>query len=329
MKPYYETENGKLYCGDILEIMKFLPDKSINAVITSPPYWQLRDYGYPEQWGLESTFQEYLEHLWQMMDEVYRVLKDDGTCWINLGDTYARGTRGKDGTNHTVMKKSKEHHIEPLTKPDYDGRDKCLLLIPHRFAIECINNGWIVRNDIIWAKRNGMPEPVNDRFAKKHEYFFFMVKSQKYYFDLESIRDKCKPLNRWGGKKLIAKGVSEWDKGSKQNSYRSRDMQPNNGMKNPGDVSDFWDIPTKPSSKKHYATYNFDLIDKCIIAGCPKGGTILDPFNGSGTTTLRAEQLDRKWIGIDGSEEYSKIAKEAIENERVQLKLKFIGGYYA
>jgi site-specific DNA-methyltransferase (cytosine-N4-specific) len=317
MKPYYETENGKLFCGDILEGFKAIPDNSVNCVITSPPYWQLRDYGYPEQWGLEPTFQEYLSHLWQMMDEIWRVLKDDGTVWINLGDTYSAS--GGQGNQHKQAKVF--GNFSPHKTPGMPN--KCLLLIPHRFAIGCIDHGWIMRNDITWAKRNGMPEPVNDRFAKKHEYFFFMVKSQKYYFDLESIRDKCKPLNRWGGKKLIAKGVSEWDKGSKQNSYRSRDMQPNNGMKNPGDVSDFWDIPTKPSSKKHYATYNFDLIDKCIIAGCPKGGTILDPFNGSGTTTLRAEQLDRKWIGIDGSEEYSKIAKEAIENERVQLKLNY------
>jgi DNA modification methylase len=335
MKPYYETENGKLYCGDILEIMKFLPDKSINAVITSPPYWQLRDYGYPEQWGLESTFQEYLEHLWQMMDEVYRVLKDDGTCWINLGDTYARGTRGKDGTNHTVMKKSKEHHIEPLTKPDYDGRDKCLLLIPHRFAIECINNGWIVRNDIIWAKRNGMPESVTDRFSKKHEYFFFMVKNQKYYFDLDGVRDKHKTkINRNKNRKnedyeKATRNInSNMTKGGLTRTTAGLNLKTakekmNSKGKNPGDVSDFWDIPTKPSSKKHYATYNFNLIDKCIIGGCPEGGVILDPFNGTGTTTLRAEQLNRKWIGIDGSLEYNKIAKERIEQERAQLKIKF------
>jgi len=227
------------------------------------------------------------------------------------------------------------------------------LLIPHRFAIGCIDHGWIMRNDIIWAKRNGMPESVTDRFTKKHEYFFLMAKNQKYYFDLDGIRDKHKQVSI----ERQLRGTSEdnkWVNGaSGQTPHNLSQPRPNrttkikkdqsemfgspraryhregytgllkNKGKNPGDVSDFWDIPTKPSSKKHYATYNFDLIDKCIIAGCPKGGTILDPFNGSGTTTLRAEQLDRKWIGIDGSEEYSKIAKKAIENERVQLKLNY------
>ena len=296
----------------------------------------MRDYGYPEQWGLEPTFHEYLEHLWSLMDEIWRVLRDDGTVWINLGDTYARGSRGKDGTNHTVIKKSKEHHIEPNTKPDYQGMDKCLLLIPHRFGIGCIDRGWIMRNDIIWAKRNGMPESCRDRFSKKHEYLFFMVKSQKYYFDLDGVRGK---LNIDSVKREL-RGNREGTK------YGSEDGRPNgvhaNTMsksriykgyseldavmlskkgKNPGSVSDFWDIPTKPSKKKHYATFNTQLIDKPIIAGCPEGGVILDPFNGTGTTTLRAEQLRRNWIGIDGSEEYCEIAKARIENERKQLTI--------
>jgi DNA modification methylase len=160
-----------------------------------------------------------------------------------------------------------------------------------------------------------MPESVTDRFSKKHEYFFFMVKQQKYYFDLDGVREKhiippngrCFGNNQSSGKEIRG----EWNP-----------QNPNLG-KNPGDVSDFWDIPTKPSSKKHYATYNFNLIDKCIIGGCPEGGVILDPFNGTGTTTLRAEQLNRKWIGIDGSLEYNKIAKERIKNEQEQLKIKF------
>jgi DNA modification methylase len=154
-------EINKIYKESCLETLKKMPNEFIDCVITSPPYWQLRDYGYPEQWGLEPTYEEYLDRLWQLMDEIYRVLKPSGTCWINLGDTYARN-------------------------------NKCLLLIPHRFAIGCIERGWILRNDIIWGKRNAMPESVTDRFSKKHEYIFFMVKSEKYFFDLDSIRDKVK-----------------------------------------------------------------------------------------------------------------------------------------
>lgn len=314
MKEYYQTENGKLFCCDILEGFKAIPDNSVNCVITSPPYWQLRDYGYPEQWGLEPTFQEYLSHLWRMMDEIWRVLVDDGTCWINLGDSY---------NNHSWANKNK-FDKKRYGNGEWCGRggskelpNKCLALIPHRFAIGCIDRGWIMRNDIIWAKRNGMPESVTDRFSKKHEYFFFMAKNQKYYFDLDGIRERHKTNCKRSTRKML-----ETAKFGENSCFNGGSDYHENG-RNPGDVSDFWDIPTKPSSKKHYATYNFDLIDKCIIAGCPKGGVILDPFNGSGTTTLRAEQLDRKWIGIDGSEEYSKIAKEAIENERVQLKLNY------
>ena len=157
-------ETNKIYCENNLDTLKKMSDNSIDCVITSPPYWQLRDYGYDGQWGLEPTFNEYLENLWSMMDEIYRVLKETGTVWINLGDTYERAT-------------------------------KCLLLIPHRFAIGCIDRGWILRNDIVWAKPNGMPESCKDRFTKKHEYFFFMVKSEKYYFDLDAIRDPIKEVS--------------------------------------------------------------------------------------------------------------------------------------
>jgi len=328
MKLCYTNKNGKLYFCDILTGLKTLPDKSVNSVITSPPYWQLRDYGFPDQWGLEPTYQEYLEHLWQMMDEIWRVLRDDGTCWINLGDCYSGSGNGswnakieqigKQKRKTTETGRTPQAYLAPGTgKANTNLPSKCLLLIPHRFAIGCIDRGWIMRNDIIWAKRNGMPESCRDRFSKKHEYFFFMVKQQKYYFDLDGVRDKTTTVEKRAER--IIYNSSKEDITNKTNTF----IPPNPNGKNPGDVSDFWDIPTKPSSKKHYATYNFDLIDKCIIAGCPEGGTILDPFNGTGTTTLRADQLNRKWIGIDGSEEYSKIAKKSMENEFNQIKLEF------
>ena len=311
-------ETNIVYNEPCLETCKRLPNESVDCVITSPPYWQLRDYGYPEQWGLEPTFNEYLEHLWTLMDEIYRILKPSGTVWINLGDTYARGTRKKDGTNHTVIKTSKEHHIEPNSKPNYGGLDKCLLLIPHRFAIGCIERGWIVRNDIIWAKRNGMPESVTDRFSKKHEYFFFMVKSEKYFFDLDAIRDKhiwADKDNRADGKRHISNGLSQ------EGNYSTNAVCYNSKGKNPGSVSDFWDIPTKPNKDKHYAQYSDSLISKPIIAGCPEGGIIYDPFMGSGSTADAAIRANRKFIGSEASKEYYDLCSKRIGWQLRQLNL--------
>jgi DNA modification methylase len=259
-------EKNKIYNEPCLDTLRKMPDNFLDCVISSPPYWQLRDYGYDGQWGLEPTFQEYLEHLWEMMDEIHRVLKPTGTCWINLGDTYARGSRAKYAHSNQSLRSKHEQLIEPNTKPNYEGLDKCLILIPHRFAIGCIDRGWIVRNDIIWAKRNGMPESVTDRFSKKHEYFFFMVKSEKYYFDLDAIRDKHSQIDSRGYRRIKYEG-----KGNPNNFSGDVDfLGQNPNGKNPGSVSDFWDIPTKPSSSQHYATYNDNLLKKPILSGCPE-----------------------------------------------------------
>ena len=314
--------------------LKTFPDNSINCVITSPPYWQLRDYGFTEQWGLEPTYQEYLDHLWSLMDEIWRVLKDDGTVWVNLGDTYGSA----QSKNNKVYGNNEFNTGRPSRKainiPKRRAiKEKSLLLIPHRFAIGCMERGWIIRNDIIWAKTNGMPESVTDRFTKKHEYFFFMVKNKNYYFDLDMIRDK-----------VSIESVMRGLRGSRENNkYAESDHKPDgvhantmnkkraykgyselnvvmlsaNG-KNPGDVSDFWDIPTSSSNKKHYAVFNNKLIDKPIIAGCPEGGIILDPFCGTGTTLIRAKQLMRNVIGIDGNKNFCKIAENELLEELSQ-----------
>lgn len=408
-----------------------MPDNFLDCVITSPPYWQLRDYGYDGQWGLEPTYQEYLEHLWEMMDEIYRVLKPTGTVWINLGDTYARGDRNKNATNDSLRNSKKI--IEPNSKPNYGGLNKCLLLIPHRFAIGCIDRGWILRNDIIWAKPNGMPESCTDRFSKKHEYFFFMVKSEKYYFNLDSIRDPIKEVSLERYKYNLTGqegGLSNNFKGNKshlipQTKYQTIDIEkehrqgmhqnrgeniiekrPNlptqnefisfmkkriklnilidsvdipkttiehwfrndtkgfsfpsvehwniikelldnwddefelmdfkmtnvifetddinknsNKGKNPGDVSDFWAITTKPSSNEHYASYNDELIRKPILAGCPENGIIYDPFMGTGSTAESCLRSNRKYIGSEMSERYIEIANKRLEPFIKQTKL--------
>jgi DNA modification methylase len=274
----------KIYNCDIMEGFKKLDDNSVDCVITSPPYWQLRDYGFDGQWGLEPTFQEYLEHLWEMMDEIYRVLKDTGTVWINLGDTYSTKSGGLN-TGSTGSRIG-EYLNGMVIKQPSDLKPKSLLLIPHRFAIGCYDRGWTIRNDIIWAKRNGMPESVRDRFSKKHEYIFLMTKKPRgYYFDLDSIRDE----------------------------HMTTSLNPKG--KNPGDVSDFWNITIKGNRSSHLASYNSELIDKPIIAGCPVGGVVLDPFSGTGTTLVRASQLGRKYIGFEASAQFFKITKENVNTE--------------
>lgn len=318
-------EFNKIYNEPCLETVKRMPDNYLDCVITSPPYWQLRDYGYPEQWGLEPTFNEYLEHLWQLMDEIYRALKPNGTVWVNLGDSYstqygtnaalARGKNYESESTYLTNRGESKNLIKPKNMPN-----KCLLLIPDRFAIGCIDRGWIVRNDIVWAKRNGMPESVTDRFSKKHEYFFFMVKSEKYYFDLDAVRSKHIHANdkRNDGERHIYK---EGVKSLNNDMLATNAVSFNPLGKNPGSVSDFWDIPTKPSSNEHYAAYNDELIKKPILAGCPEGGIIYDPFMGTGSTAESALRANRKFIGSEMSEKYIDIANKRLHSYLSQSTL--------
>lgn len=311
-------ELNKIYKESCLDTLKRMPDSFLDCVITSPPYWQLRDYGYSGQWGLESTFQKYLDNLWSMMDLIYQKLKPTGTVWVNLGDTYMGGISGQGGNcgKHTIDNAGiKGTRFIGNKKKGLPNKSLCL--IPHRFAIGCIDRDWIIRNDIIWAKRNGMPESVTDRFSKKHEYFFYMVKSEKYYFDLDSIRDKAKTTDisnngKWSGdRNLTISPISE------KNTLGGV----NTNGKNPGSVSDFWDIPTKPSSEKHYASYNDSLLLKPMLAGCPEYGIVYDPFMGTGSTAEVALRSKRKFIGSEMSSEYCKIAEKRLEPYLLQTNL--------
>lgn len=368
-------ELNKIYQEPCNTTLSKMPDKFLDSVVCSPPYWQLRDYGYPEQWGLEPTYHEYLEHLWSMMDLIWLKLKDCGTVWINLGDTYG-SFRGKSGTKPDSFERAsgkKENDKHVTDRPSFMRAEfnKCLLLLPHRFAIGCIDRGWIMRNDCIWAKRNGMPESVTDRFSKKHEYFFFMVKNEKYYFDLDAIRDKHKQVSI----ERMQRGISEdnkWVNGANgQTPHNLSQPRPNvttkipkeqaemfgsprarqhrniegnmteNGLtrttaglslksaeekqnpngKNPGSVSDFWDIPTKPSSEKHYASYNDALLRKPILAGCPENGIVYDPFTGTGSTAEVCLRSKRNFIGSEMSKEYCDIAEKRLSPYLQQIEL--------
>ncbi len=316
------TELNKIINADVIDGLKSLEDNSIDCIITSPPYYQLRDYGFSEQWGLEKTYQEYLDKMISFMAECKRVIKSTGSIWINLGDTYGTisGNMKQGNVNENKIKYS--GNIENYTKPE--NMEKCLMLIPHRFAIRCIDElGLILRNDIIWAKPNGMPESVTDRFSKKHEFFFFFVKSKKYYFDLDGVRmiSTSNPIRKLHPGQLETMGNAGLPE-KKGNVIRNREAMYNNpNGKNPGDVADFWDITTKGSSEKHYAIFNSELIDKPIVAGSPEGGIVLDPFAGTGTTLIRALELGRSVIGIEGKKEYSDIATKRIGKELIKIKM--------
>ena len=206
---------NQIICGDCLDELKKIPDESVDMVMTSPPYWALRDYGVEGQLGLEPTFQEYINRLCDIFDEVKRVLKKEGTCWVNMGDTYANSgglsnsapdraggkPKGTRGTQPSAIAKG------GYERPDSGTISKCLLQIPSRFAIEMTNRGWILRNSIVWWKPNCMPSSVKDRFTVDYEMLFFFTKSKKYYFETQ-YEPYTEPMNRWGGDVLKANGES-------------------------------------------------------------------------------------------------------------------------
>jgi site-specific DNA-methyltransferase (adenine-specific) len=295
---------NKIILGDCLEVMKDIPDKSIDMVLTSPPYWALRDYGVDGQLGQEKTFQEYITKLCDIFDECKRILKDGGTCWANIGDTYG-GTGDKKDRKDPKYKEGRNGQIKAINK---SATAKSLCQIPSRFAIEMTNRGWILRNEIIWHKPNAMPSPVKDRFTVDFEKVFFFTKSKKYFFE-QQFDEYAKPMNRWGGEELKADGKSEWDNGTGQDTYRTRNFRPYEKGKNKRTV---WSINTKPSKEPHFASYPEALIDPMIKAGCPVGGVVLDPFFGIGTTGIVAKKNNRNYIGIEISPEYIEIIKKRL-----------------
>lgn len=302
--------------GDCLEVLKTLPDESVDMVMTSPPYWALRDYGVEGQLGLEPTFQEYINKLCDIFDEVKRVLKKEGTCWVNMGDTYG-GSGAGTWQNKPEGVKQKEVYTLPYGKSSCSkirgtSLDKCLLQIPSRFSIEMCNRGWILRNEIIWHKPNCMPSSVKDRFTVDFEKIFFFTKSKKYYFETqyeESIwYDKDKRAIT-GGITKSGKSVSE--QGNQYAINKSGSFNKEKGKRNKRSV---WRITTKPYKEAHFATYPEALCETPIKAGCPVGGIVLDPFFGAGTTGLVAKKQGKNFIGIELSEEYIKIAEARIKS---------------
>ena len=263
--------------GNSLEKLKELKSESVQCIVTSPPYWGLRDYDNDEQLGQETTPEAFVSNLADIFEEGKRVLRDDGTAWINIGDTYfgAKGGAWVGDNSITTEETGSEYRIKKKAPPKHKYlKIKDLSGVPWKFAIEMQKRGWYLRQDIIWHKPVPMPESVNDRLQKSHEHIFLFSKKKNYYFDAMAI---AKPSI--DGDKLVR-------------------------------LQDVWTIPTSNYQGAHFAVFPTKLPELCIKAGTKKGDVVLDPFMGSGTTAYVAQELSRKWIGIELNPEYVKIIKE-------------------
>jgi DNA modification methylase len=331
MKQLNNYRKDEIIHGDALEVLKTLPDKSIDMCMTSPPYWALRDYGVDGQLGLEKTFGEYINNLCDIFDEVKKVLRDEGTCWVNLGDCYAGNMGKKSGWTDNKLGFEREEAIEKgvcLTNKiriEHQLPQKCLVGIPMRFAIEMINRGWILRNTIIWHKPNCMPSSVKDRFTVNFEYIFFFVKNKKYWFKTQyepQKTDEYKTTATIKEYKGNYKGgeITSNEKGKsplahyKNGEYVNGFYNSNGLGRNKRAV---WTITTKPFKEAHFATYPEKLCEVPIKAGCPKGGIVLDPFFGAGTTGLVAKQQGRNYLGIELNPKYIEIAQARINKHKL------------
>jgi len=310
--------------------MKYLESESINCCVTSPPYWNLRDYKVDEQIGLEENLNLYVQKLVEVFREVRRVLRPDGTLWLNLGDSYSGSWRGMNDTKTSNKgNKASRDVLKKCVIPE-GLKEKDLCGVPWRVAFALQNDGWYLRQDIIWAKNNPMPESVRDRCTKSHEYIFLLSKSAHYYFDAEAIAEPVtestvKRLSqnielqtgssrvprkdngnmkavapRYGGKKYTT-NPEVFNRTKSGNAYEFRPMRNKRSV---------WTVSTQPFKEAHFATYPPKLIEPCILAGCPHGGVVLDPFMGSGTTAMVALQLRRNFIGFELNPDYIEIAKK-------------------
>lgn len=275
---------SKVICGDAAEVLKTLPHNSVNMCVTSPPYYGLRDYGEDGQIGLEHAPQEYVSRLVQVFDEVKRVLADDGTLWLNIGDTYSNKSNG------TVKQKD-------------------LIGIPWMLAFALRERGWYLRSDIIWYKKNRLPEGVKDRLTKCHEHIFLLAKSPKYYFDYKAIQEPLKEVSKARykrGRSANSKYVGQQSITQVRENFSDFDQE----FRRKRDV---WEVATNTyKMDEHFAMFPEKLIEPCILAGSREGGVVLDPFFGSGTTGAVAKRLGREYIGIDLNPRYIEKAEMRI-----------------
>lgn len=306
---------SKIICGNAAEALKTLPQGSVDMCVTSPPYYGLRDYGEQRQIGIEQTPDEYIARLLEVFDEVYRVLKPDGTLWLNIGDSYAGSGKGPmslqvtgNGKNKELY--NKESRIYEVPKK-WDGiKPKDLIGIPWMLAFALRARGWYLRSDIIWYKTNCLPESAKDRPTKTYEHIFLLAKSRNYYFDYKAIQEPIKEVSRERykrGRSANSKYVGQQGITQVREDFSDFDQQ----FRRKRDV---WEVSTNTyKMDEHFAMFPERLIEPCILAGSKEGGVVLDPFFGSGTTGAVAKRFGRDFIGIDLNARYLEKAKERID----------------
>jgi DNA modification methylase len=297
--------------GDVRDRLEELPAGSVRTCVTSPPYFGLRDYGEANQIGLEKTPEAYVAEMVAVFREVWRVLADDGTLWLNIGDSYFphNGSRGNKTPAGDSLR-GRDNEYQPAPKINAEGlKGKDLIGIPWRVAFALQADGWYLRSDIIWHKPNPMPESVTDRPTKSHEYLFLLTKNAKYYYDHEAIKEPT--VTDTTGQSIRFGGTKYGDSDDPKHATKSGNVYEDSGKRNKRDV---WTIATKPFKGTHFAVMPEALVEPCILAGSAEGDTVLDPFTGSGTVAVVANRHGRNFVGTELNPEYAEIAKERIIN---------------
>jgi DNA modification methylase len=302
--------NYRIIQGDCREALKQIDAGSVHTCVTSPPYFGLRDYGGGEgEIGSEQEVQEYVDAMVDVFREVRRCLRDDGTLWLNLGDSYM-AQKNVAPPPQTIGGQRDMPTFIPGNRREQKGlKHKDLIGIPWRVAFALQADGWWLRQDIIWSKPNPMPESVEDRCTKSHEYIFLLSKKAHYYYNHEAIKEPTADL----GKTNIRFGGNKYgDSTDPKHATKSGNLYTDTGLKNKRSV---WVVNTKGYKGAHFAVYPKKLIEPCVLAGCPEGGTVLDPFTGSGTTAIVALENNRNFVGTELNPEYIKIAENRIKEE--------------
>lgn len=305
VEPYYRDDQVTLHLGDSLEVLRTLPDESVNCVVTSPPYFGLRDYGVPGQYGIEETSAAYVETMRAVFLEVRRVLAEDGTLWLNLGDTYS--SKANAGSSVSRTRRRDRAEAQPVRhNTTADAPYKSLLMIPERVVLELIGAGWILRNKVVWPKTNPLPESVTDRLSSSWEPIYMLSRSAKYWFDVDAVKqpatgltpgNKAFDYGARGGMGIQAAHRFGGNAGSTLSEPRTERR-----------LTDVWSMATASFPDAHFAVFPKELVRRCVLAGCKPGGVVLDPFSGSGTTGAVALRSGRRYVGIDLSEEYLELS---------------------
>ena len=319
-------DQHRILVGDCIDMMRTLPDQSVHTCITSPPYFGLRDYGVDGQIGLEASPREFIESLVAVFREVRRVLRDDGTLWVNLGDSYASiaggyAPEGSAGKHDTVSKATRGAVLRGRRRAPPDGlKQKDLMGMPWRLAIALQDDGWYLRQDIIWHKPNPMPESIKDRCTKAHEYVFLLSKGPRYYFDQSAIREpaRAQAAPESASRRNSFARQTKYTEGEHGQTGQHREARADVLYDETRNKRSVWTVATASFKGAHFATFPPDLVRPCVLAGAPRGGLVLDPFGGAGTTALVAMQEGRRSVICELNPEYAALARQRLDTAWIE-----------